>query len=300
MPGESSAMTGTTVSREVLAKAAQQAGLKLHQPEAIREGSHAIYRVSDVVARIGRRGSLENAERELRVSRWLNSSGIPTVEAVSELPQPIVADDRPVTWWHLIPEHRPATPAELGAMLRALHPLTSPADFELPRYDPFGDLRERLATAGVIDDGDRTWLLTRYDELRKQYDRLPDPQRLKVIHGDAWQGNLVVPPSGIPTVLDLDKVSLGRPEWDLVQLAVDHTDFARVPDADYLSFVNAYGGYDVTTRPDFRVFADIQELRWVGFALERTSASRTAARQANHRIACLRRAVPRPWQWEAL
>ncbi|MBF6207262.1 aminoglycoside phosphotransferase family protein [Streptomyces gardneri] len=293
-------MTATTVSREVLAKAAQQAGLDLHEPEAIREGSHAIYRVSDIVARIGRRGSLENAERELRVSRWLNSSGIPTVEAVSELPQPIVIDDRPVTWWHLIPEHRPATPAELGAMLRALHSLTPPADFELPRHDPFGDLRERLATAGVVDVDDRTWLLTRYDELRKQYDKLPDPQRLTVIHGDAWQGNLVVPPSGIPTVLDLDKVSLGRPEWDLVQLAVDHTDFARVPDADYLSFVNAYGGYDVTTRPDFRVFADIQELRWVGFALERTSASRTAARQANHRIACLRGAVPRPWQWEAL
>ncbi|MGY1929522.1 phosphotransferase enzyme family protein [Nocardia gipuzkoensis] len=300
MSGESSAMTATTVSREVLAKAAQQAGLKLHQPEAIREGSHAIYRVSDIVARIGKRGSMEDAERELRVSRWLNSSGIPTVEAVSELPQPIVVDDRPVTWWHLIPEHRPATPAELGAMLRALHSLTPPADFELPRHDPFGDLRERLATAGVVDVDDRTWLLTRYDELRKRYDELPDPLRLRVIHGDAWQGNLVVPSSGIPTVLDLDKVSLGRPEWDLVQLAVDYTDFVRVPDADYLSFVNAYGGYDVTARPDFRVFADIQELRWVGFALERTSASRTAARQAKHRIACLRGAVPRPWQWEAL
>jgi hypothetical protein len=101
-------------------------------------------------------------------------------------------------------------------------------------------------------------------------------------------------------VLDLDKLSLGRPEWDLVQLAVDYTDFARVPDADYLSFVNAYGGCDVTTRPDFRVFADIQEPRWVGFALERACASKSAVGQANHRIACLRGAVPRPWQWEAL
>ncbi|WP_159929006.1 MULTISPECIES: phosphotransferase enzyme family protein [Nocardia] len=293
-------MTATTASKELLAKAAQQAGLELHHPEVIREGSHAIYRVSDIVARIGRPGSLKDAERELRVSRWLNSSGIPTVEAVSELLQPIVVDDRPVTWWHLIPDHRPATPAELGAMLRALHSLPPPADPDLPRHDPLGDLPARLATAGTVDDGDRTWLLTRYDELRKQYDKLPDPLRLVVIHGDAWQGNLVVPPSGLPTVLDLDKVSLGRPEWDLIQLAVDYTDFARVPDADYLSFVNAYGGYDVTTQPDFRVFADIQELRWVGFALERACGSRTAARQANHRIACLRGAVPLPWQWEAL
>ncbi|WP_280483891.1 aminoglycoside phosphotransferase family protein [Nocardia farcinica] len=293
-------MSATTASREVLGKAAQHAGLDLPQVEGIREGSHAIYRVGDIVARIGRPGSLEDAERELCVSQWLNSSGIPTVEAVSELPQPIVVDDRPVTWWHLIPDHRPATPAELGAMLRTLHSLPPPADPDLPTYNPFGDLRTRLATTDTVGDDDRTWLLTRYDQLHQQYDKLPDPLRLSVIHGDAWQGNLVVPTMGIPTVLDLDKVSLGRPEWDLVQLAVDYTDFARISAADYLSFVNAYGGYDVTTSPSFRLFADIQELRWAGFAIGQAGASEAAAQQAKHRIECLRGEVPRPWRWEAL
>jgi aminoglycoside phosphotransferase len=293
-------MTATRASTEVLAKAAQQAGLELQQPEVIREGSHAIYRAGDIVARIGTCGSLKDAERELRVSRWLNSSGIPTVEAVSELPQPIVVDGRPVTWWHFIPDHRPATPAELGAMLRALHSLPPPTDPDLPRYDPFGDLRERLATAGVVDVDDRTWLLTRYNELHQQYDKLPEPLQLSVIHGDAWQGNLVVPPSAIPTVLDLDKVSIGRPEWDLVQLAVDHTDFARIPAADYLTFVNAYGGCDVTTWSSFRLFADVQELRWVGFAIGQAGASEAAAQQARYRIKCLRGEVARPWQWDAL
>ncbi|MEV4129186.1 aminoglycoside phosphotransferase family protein [Nocardia sp. NPDC049707] len=298
--GESIAMTTTASSEQVLARAARRAGLDLNNPEVIREGSHVIYRLGDIVARMGKPGSLENAERELRVSKWLNGSGIPTVAAVSELPQPIVVDDRPVTWWHLIPDHRPATPAELGATLRALHSLASPTDFELPSYDPFGDLRERLADAGAADDDDRMWLLTRYYELRQQYDKLPEPLRLSVIHGDAWQGNLVVPPSGIPTVLDLDKVSLGRPEWDLIQLAVDYTDFARVPEADYRSFVNAYGGYDVTTWLAFRLFADIQELRWVGFALGQAEASAAAAEQSKHRIECLRGEVTRPWRWEAL
>ncbi|WP_329405716.1 aminoglycoside phosphotransferase family protein [Nocardia vinacea] len=293
-------MTATSSSEAILAKAARRAGLALNEQEVIREGSHAIYRVGDIVARIGRPGRLEDAERELRVSQWLNSSGIPTVETVSELPQPIVVDDRPVTWWHLIPDHRPATPAELGATLRALHSLTPPADFELPSYDPFGDLRERLATASTANEDDRRWLLTRYDELRQQYDRLPDPLRPVVIHGDAWQGNLVVPPSGTPIVLDLDKVSVGRPEWDLIQLAVDYTDFARIPKADYLSLVNAYGGHDITDWSDFRLFADIQELRWVGFALERAAANENAAQQAKHRIACVRGQVPQPWVWKAL
>ncbi|MFX0578842.1 phosphotransferase enzyme family protein [Nocardia nepalensis] len=293
-------MTAATSSEEILAKAAQRVDLTLNEQEVIREGSHAIYRVGDIVARIGRPGSLKDAERELRVSQWLNRSGIQTVAAVSELPQPIVVNDRPVTWWHLIPDHRPATPAELGAMLRTLHSLAPPADPELPTYDPFGDLRARLATAGTVSDDDRTWLLTRYDELRQRYDMLPDPLRLSVIHGDAWQGNLAVPPSGVPTVLDLDKVSVGRPEWDLVQLAVDYTDFARIPEADYLAFVNTYGGQDITGWSDFRLFADIQELRWVGFALERAGANVVAAQQAKHRIACLRGYVPKPWEWKAL
>ncbi|WP_329405767.1 hypothetical protein OG563_28790 [Nocardia vinacea] len=42
---------------------------------------------------------------------------------------------------------------------------------------------------------------------------------------------------------------------------IDYTDFARIPVADYLSFVNAYGGQDITDWSGFRLFADIQELR---------------------------------------
>ncbi|WP_280267944.1 phosphotransferase [Nocardia wallacei] len=294
-------MTATTSSREVLANAARQAEIDLDGYQAIREGSHAIYRLpGGIVARIGKPGTRTDAEREVRVSQWLNNSGITTVEAVAELPQPIVIDDRPVTWWHLIPDHRPATPAELGAMLHALHALPPPAEPKLPEYDPFDGLRERLATATILDDADRAWLLMHHDKVYQNYMSLPNPLSLNVIHGDAWQGNLVVPPSGIATVLDLDKVSLGRPEWDLIQLAVDYTDFSRITHTDYQSFTDAYNGQDATTWPEFRTLADIQELRWVGFALTQASASETAAHQAKHRIACLRGDVRRPWLWEAL
>jgi aminoglycoside phosphotransferase len=294
-------LTPTTPPGDVLVKATEVVGLERNDVEAIREGSHAIYRIGgDVIARIGKPGNLEAAEREIRVSQWLNGSGIPAVQTASWLPQPIVVDERPVTWWRLIPQHRPATPAELGAVLRALHTLTPPTDPELPPYDAFGDLYERLHSANTANDEDRAWLMTHYDSLRQQYDELPEPPSLHVIHGDAWQGNLIVPPSGVPTVLDLDKVSIGRPEWDLIQLAVDYTDFSRIPASEYRSFVEAYGGHDITRWPEFRLFADIQELRWVAFALERARASKAAAAQAKHRIACLRGAVPLPWQWEAL
>jgi aminoglycoside phosphotransferase (APT) family kinase protein len=124
--------------------------------------------------------------------------------------------------------------------------------------------------------------------------------RTSVIHGDAWQGNLLVPSTGTPIFLDLDKVSLGRPEWDLIQLAVDHTDFNRLDNDDYHAFVTAYGGHDMTTTPEFRIYADIQELRWTAFAISLSHHSPAARTETAHRIACLRGRVQKPWQWNAL
>jgi aminoglycoside phosphotransferase len=286
---------------DVLGRAAEASGIEAHGAVLIRNGSNAIYELPrGIIARIGKPGSCAAAERELQVSQWLNESGIPTVEAIASVAQAVVVDDRPVTWWRLIPEHRAATPGELGAMLRALHALPPPAEFELPIYDPFSGLRQRIASAATMTEDDRSWLVEHYDTLQKQYNELPDPQSLCVIHGDAWQGNLIVPPSGIPTVLDLDKVSIGRREWDLIQLAVDFADFSRLGASAYRSFVAAYGGYEVTDWPGFRVLADIQELRWMGFALSLAAEGDRATIEAQHRIACLRGLVAKPWRWRAL
>ncbi|SUA72874.1 Aminoglycoside phosphotransferase [Nocardia otitidiscaviarum] len=291
-----------TPSGEILARAAQIAALDMTGSSVIRDGSHAIYQLpGQVVARIGRPGTADDAARELAVSRWLNASGVNTVEPVPNLPQPIVVDGRPVTWWRLVPNHRTSTPPELGVTLRALHALPVPSEPALPEYDPFVGLRERLAAASTIDHDDRAWLLRHHDDLQARYSRDQSQQTPHVIHGDAWQGNLVVTiDSGVPTLLDLDKVSTGHPDWDLIQIAVDHTDFHRISDNDYRLFVDAYGGYDVTASPRFRLLADIQELRWVGFALDRADTSSEARQQAHHRIACLRGTIPKPWIWAAL
>jgi hypothetical protein len=54
---------------------------------------------------------------------------------------------------------------------------------------------------------------------------------------------------GSPILLDLESVSIGHPDWDLISFAVDHVDFARVDDQQYRAFVDAYGGRDVTAPP---------------------------------------------------
>ncbi|MFC3960718.1 phosphotransferase enzyme family protein [Nocardia jiangsuensis] len=283
---------------DILERAAAHVGLDMNTATLLRDGANAIVELSGgIVARIGPSASVAAADRELRVSQWLNASGIPTVEAMTTLPQPIVVEDRPVTWWHLIPDHRPATPAELGAALARLHALDPPTTFELPEYEPFSGLHDRIAAFG---NDEREWLIRHYTSLRRQYEALPPPARITVIHGDAWQGNLAVPADGTPIFLDLDKVSRGRPEWDLVQLAVDHADFTRLDTAAYRSFVTGYGGYDMISTPEFRIFADIQELRWVTFAIGLAHRDRAAAAEARHRIACLRGHVAKPWEWRAL
>jgi len=292
--------TPLAATNDILTAAARVAGLDSTGAKVIRDGSNVIYRLpGDIVARIGRTGTQVTAEREVRVSRWLTAAGLPVVQAVNDVPQPTMVNERPVTWWKFLPEHRAATTGELGAVLRSLHSLTPPDDLDLPVHDPFSGLSNRISQATALDDDDRTWLARRLDQLRERYRRLPMERPYRVIHGDAWQGNVAVSGSAPPTLLDLEHVSIGHLDWDLVPVAVDHTDFARLTTADYDAFAAAYGGYDVTTTPAFRTLADIEELRWVCFVLSKSATSTHAARETRHRIACLRGDTPRPWTWVA-
>lgn len=106
---------------EVLLAAARIADLNVQRAEMIRDGSNVLYRLPDgIVARIGQAGTGAIAEREVRVSRWLETCAAPVVRALAGVPQPVMVSDRPITWWRLLPAHRPATPGELGAVLRTL------------------------------------------------------------------------------------------------------------------------------------------------------------------------------------
>jgi aminoglycoside phosphotransferase (APT) family kinase protein len=289
-----------TDADHVLRTAARIAGVDASGAEVIRDGSHVMYRLpGEIVARVGRPGTAATAEREVTVSDWLARSGLTVTRTVDDIAQAVVVDDRPVTWWRLLPAHRAATPAELGSVLRALHDLPVPTSLTLPVSDPFAELDQRIGQAPGLDTDDRTWLTDYLTDLRRRYAQLELGEPRHVIHGDAWQGNIAVPESGPPILLDLEQVSIGHPDWDMIPLAVDYADFARLDKADYDSFVRAYGGHDVTRTPGFRVLAEIQELRWVCFVLSKSSSSTPAKEEAHHRIACLRGDVPRPWSWTA-
>lgn len=293
-------MRATRPALDVLTRAGVEAGVPTAGAELIRDGVNVLYRLpGDVVARIGPAGSYDTAAHLVRVSRWLATTEVPVVRVLGDVPQPVVVDGRPVTWWARLPRHRHATPAELGATLRRIHALTAPDSPPLPPLDPFSELDEAIADATTITHHDRAWLADLLARLRREHVELQSVLPRYVIHGDAWQGNLAVLEDGTPVLLDLDHFGLGPREWDLVQLAVDHTDFARITSAEYEAFVNAYGGYDVTTQPGYRTMATTVELRWTAFALRKANTNPDAAKEAGHRVACLRGDVERPWQWTA-
>lgn len=284
----------------VLHQAASQIGLNTAGARLLRDGSNAIYLLPDagVVARVGRSGTAEEAARQVQIASWLSANGIDANLPIDRLDQ-VTVDGRPVTWWTPIATHRHATPAELGAVLRKLHDLPTPPAIDLPNLDMVGHVAKRIESASGISTTDRAWLQDELASLGMDLATTEVPQSRHVIHGDAWQGNLVVPNGGSPILLDFDNVSIGHPAWDLIPLAVDHEDFARIDSDDYTAFVTAYGGYDVREAPWFRALADLQELRWTAFVADKAAHNSDAAAEVSHRLACLRGEIRRPWKWAA-
>lgn len=285
-------------ARDVLDTAARLAGIESADATLIRDGSNTLYQLAErLVARISPPGTGERATREVAISRWLSTQGISVVQTAPDIRQDIVIDDRPVTWWVTLPSHRAATPAELARVLCAFHALAPPADLVLPNYDPFAGFGDSINTSLILGGSERQWLTRRVHQLRAQYQ---EPTSPKLLHGDAWQDNVAVTESGEAILLDLEHVSLGRQHWDLVLIAADYTDFARITVDEYRSFVDEYGGFDITRYGDYRTLADIAELRWTCFALRKAATNPRAVREIRHRIACLQGQYPKPWTWNAL
>ncbi|MFJ1936777.1 phosphotransferase family protein [Kitasatospora sp. NPDC088160] len=116
-----------------------------------------------------------------------------------------------------------------------------------------------------------------------------------VIHGDAGPGNTMSTATG-PHLIDLERLSIGHPEWDLATAAWHRDAFGAHPD-DYTAFHQVYGS-DVTTWPGYRLIRDVRSLCATLFALRHAPASPEAQAEANHRLACLQDIAgptPRPW-----
>ncbi|MBM7773120.1 aminoglycoside phosphotransferase (APT) family kinase protein [Actinokineospora baliensis] len=251
------------------------------------------------VVRIGAFGTQDSACRQLAVARWLAEVGVPAVEAHPDPDQPVVVDGRPVTVWRELPDHRRGRPREIANALRSLHDQPIPGGLGLLPLNPVAGLSDRVDAAHTLTESDRGWLRDRITRLAGDYADLPRGLPHRVLHGDAWPGNIVTTTTGVPTTLliDLERVSVGPPEWDLVSTAIKRFSFGTITGDEYAEFTGGYG-HDVTNWPGYRLLRDLRETRMTCWLAARAARDADLHREAGHRIACLRGLHgPRPWTW---
>ncbi|MFJ1542336.1 phosphotransferase family protein [Micromonospora chalcea] len=280
-----------------LTGACQQVGLDATGAELVRAGENVLYRLPGaVVARVARPGQIDAAAKEVRVSRWLQESGIPVVRVVPGIAQPVQVDGRAVTFWRELPDHREGSVDQVADILRQIHGLQPPPDLALPALAPFVRLKERIAETTVFNTDEREWLLAHLQRLTEQYETLPVGFPPAAVHGDAWGGNIVATATG-PVVLDLERFAYGPPEWDLASIAVDHFTFGSLSAEEWAQFCTCYG-HDVTEWEGYTVLRDTRELRKVTFAAQMAAQHRHLTGQARYRLTCIRgEKGPRPWHW---
>ncbi|WP_308296109.1 phosphotransferase [Streptomyces sp. ISL-96] len=250
-----------------------------------------------VIVRIGRPGTDAAAAREVRVARWLAQQNIPAVRLVND-EQPVGADGRPVTFWVELPGLKHGSVRDIAGLLSQLHSLPVP-DIELGYLDPFVRVDERLDAANTIPDRDRKWLRGLHRDLSAAWEERPAGLPDCAVHGDAWPGNLVRTSDG-PLMMDLERFSVGPPEWDLVSTAVRAKTTGAVTAPEYTEFCEKYGR-DVTEWEGYPILAGARELRMATYAAQHAATNEEWVDQARHRIDCLRgRSGPRPWSWKGI
>jgi aminoglycoside phosphotransferase (APT) family kinase protein len=282
---------------DALIHAAAKAGLSCPAVELIRAGENHIYRLGDgVVGRVARPGEAASVERETTVARWLNANGIPAIRPI-DVDQPILVGERAVTFWEELPPHRNGDVTQVATVLKKLHALPVPDQLQHLKLTPFVRLRERISDAHLISADDRTWLLGHLSVLEQRWASRTTGAPECVIHGDAWAGNVVHAEGLGATLLDLERCSVGPPEWDLTSTAVRYTTFGTMDAEEYEQFCAAYG-QDVTRWDGYETMRDIRELRVTCYAVQRAHDDTRLAQEAQLRIACLRgQRGPRPWTW---
>lgn len=282
-------------TEEVLQQACELANLDHKSAELIREGENVLYRLpGGVVARIARAGQTSAAYKELLVTRWLADVGFSAVRPWGRRREPVIVADRPTTFWHELPPHEQSSSSDVAGLLRDLHSLDLPQWLHLPALAPFVRLAERIDSATWLELVDRTWLHKRLAELQDAYAELPSGIPWRLVHGDAWRGNVASTAAG-PVLLDFERCSYGPPEWDLVSTAVSRVTTGWLDAETWTDYCRAYG-FDVTTWDGFEVLRDIRELRMTTMAAQIGEKDPTTRGQFAHRLACLQgRNGPRPW-----
>ena len=286
-------------AHRALRAAGVQVGLATDGAKLIRMGSNAVFRIpGDVVARVARSADMfDNAKKQVDVAGWLEAKGIPAVRAL-DLRQPVIADERVVTFWHSESDQEMyADIGDVADLIRRLHALAEPADIQLPPLQPFGRPGDPLPDFSGLSNDDADYLRERFANARDAFDSLDYMLPRGVVHGDANVGNVIVADDGRPVLIDLDSFSIGPREWDLIQTAIFYDRFGWHSAAEYETFVRVYG-YDIMGWSGYAALADMREVAMTTWLSRKAVNSDKSAAEAAKRIATMRTGASRR-DWSA-
>lgn len=283
-------MTGLTSERaeqldQLIIDASRAAGLDPQDAQLIAYSANAVFRLTgDIIARINiQPGYLERTKRLVSVARWLQSCDAPIAPIVPEIAQPIVGPSWSATFWSAQPRPDQLTAADLARPLQVFHGLRPPE--HVGEWRKFAVSRRRLDHADGVDPSDIEWFRNAWNRVEQEYTEAYPQMPQGLIHGDAHRGNLLRSQTGRPVLCDLDSVSHGPTDWDLVPTAVYALRFGQP--AEHAGLVAAYGR-DVTQTPWWPILRRIRELVMVTYVLPDLAGRPNISRQWSHRMYTLR------------
>ena len=254
-------MWNESQARELADRLLILAGMTGADLELLRLGNNAVFRVGRrYILRVARPTTpTKDIERELQLANVLVGHGVPVARLADlSVPQPLIVGAARGSLWEYLPGDRP-TYRQFGQLVQRFHEQTNRLDLALPAWQPLATARHRLDTLShQYHHVDIALLEQHYVRIAADLERLCPVLPAGPIHGQAEIGNARL--HGHQAVfLDLERVSHGPREWDLIDTAVATLRFA-LPQAHYEAFANAYG-FDVMNWSGFAVLRRLWELR---------------------------------------
>ncbi len=280
----------------VLRAACLSAGMEAGGAQEMRFGAGTDYRLpSGVVVRISHPDHRPEARREIEAAHWLTRSGVATLHTLPNVRQPLEIQGRTVTFWQVPPLYHHGAVDDMAAALLRLHSLAPPTTFALGQLQPFRGIAEMIGTTDLFTGEDRRWLHDHLAELRGRWADLPNGMQWCVIHGEAWGRDFAATVDDDVLMLNLENLSIGPPEWDLVPTAIAYASLGWITSAQYARFCDTYHR-DVMRWPGFFLLRDILEFRMTMDAVRAAGADPVHRDQARWRLACIRGDEgPRQW-----
>jgi aminoglycoside phosphotransferase (APT) family kinase protein len=256
----------TPAPDEALAAACAQADLSAGDARILYRRANIVYLLpaAGLVARLRRSSGspalLARLSASVQVTSWLHGQDFPTVTpAAVAVSQPVSVPGYVVTFWQYLAAVRwPETDvAALARLLRQLHQLPAPP-VSLPQTSPFGSLADDVRRCAWLTGRQRSWILDQCQELGGQYGRITWTLGQGLIHGDAYEENLIHTRDGQVVLADWDSVGHAPREQDLVPTSIRRR--FGLPTAQWHEFCQVYG-VDANALPGFSLLERIRELR---------------------------------------